>query len=176
MKTIFKILGVIILLIAFYALIAILFFSKDYHFERSIVINAPKEKVWQYTGSLKGFNTWDPFSKADKNVVITYSGTTGQVGESYHWKGNDKVGEGEQTVTEVLPNEKLTTKLHFIKPFEGDAKGTFTLVPDGNGTKVTWAMDNELNTMMKIMKPMMDMNMKKMFDEGLGDLKKLAEK
>jgi uncharacterized protein YndB with AHSA1/START domain len=176
MKTIFKILGVIILLIVAYAVIAILFFSKNYHFERSIVINAPKEKVWQYTGSLKGFNTWDPFSKADKNVVITYSGATGEVGESYHWKGNDKVGEGEQTVTEVAPNEKLTTKLHFIKPFEGDAKGTFILTPDGNGTKVTWMMDNELNTMMKIMKPMMDMNIKKTFDGGLGDLKKMAEK
>jgi carbon monoxide dehydrogenase subunit G len=50
------------------------------------------------------------------------------------------------------------------------------LTPDGNGTNVTWAIDYELTTMMKIMKPMMDMNMKKMFDQGLGNLKKIAEK
>ncbi|ROI00597.1 SRPBCC family protein [Chryseobacterium daecheongense] len=175
MKTLLKIIGIIILLIVAYAIIAMLAFSKDYHFEKSIVINAPKEKVWQHAGSLKGFNTWNPFAKADKNVVITYSGTSGQVGESYHWKGNDQVGEGEQTVVESVPNEKLTSQLHFIKPWEGEAKGSFILTPEGNGTKVTWAMDNELTPMMKLMKPMMDNQMGKMFGQGLEDLKKLSE-
>ncbi|MBL1219755.1 SRPBCC family protein [Chryseobacterium sp. L7] len=176
MKTLLKILGFVVILVALYALIAIFAFDKKNHFERSVVINAPKEKVWQHVGSLKGYNVWDPFSKTDKDIVITYSGTGDKVGDSYHWKGNDKVGEGEQSVTQLVPNEKMITKLHFIKPFEGDAVATFTLIPEGNGTKVTWAMDNELNSMMKIMKPMMDMNMKTMFDQGLGDLKKIAEK
>ncbi|MBB6372480.1 SRPBCC family protein [Chryseobacterium shigense] len=176
MKTLLKILGVIILLAVVYVIIAMLAFSKDYHFEKSVVINAPKEKVWQHVGSLKEYNVWDPFSKADKDIVITYSGTGDKVGDSYHWKGNDKVGEGEQSVTEIVPNEKLITKLHFIKPFEGDAKANLILTPEGNGTKVTWSIDNELNTMMKIMKPMMDSNMNTMFEQGLGDLKKIAEK
>ncbi|KMQ65634.1 hypothetical protein ACM46_07100 [Chryseobacterium angstadtii] len=176
MKTFFKILVAIIILAALYVLIAMFAFDKKYHFEQSVVINAPKEKVWQNVGSLKAYNVWDPFSKADKDIVITYSGAGDKVGDSYHWKGNDEVGEGEQSITELVPNEKMITKLHFIKPFEGDAVATFVLTPEGSGTKVTWALDNELNTMMKIMKPMMDMNMKKMFDQGLGDLKKVAEK
>jgi len=176
MKTLLKILGVIILLAVLYAVVAMLAFSKNYHFEKSVVINAPKEKVWQHVGSLKEYNIWDPFSKADKGIVITYSGNGDKIGDSYHWKGNDKVGEGEQSITEIVPNEKLVTKLHFIKPFEGDAVANFILTSEGSGTKVTWSIDNELNTMMKIMKPMMDMNMKKMFDQGLGDLKKLSEK
>ncbi|MBB4806235.1 uncharacterized protein YndB with AHSA1/START domain [Chryseobacterium defluvii] len=176
MKTFLKILGFLILLIIAYAVIAMLAFSKDYHFEKSVVINAPKEKVWQHVGTLKAFNEWNPFAKADKNIQITYSGTGGQVGESYHWKGNDEVGEGEQTVTEVIPNEKLSSKLHFIKPWEGEAKGSFILTPEGNGTKVTWTMDNELTTMMKLMKPMMDSQMGKMFGQGLDNLKKNAEK
>lgn len=175
MKTLLKILGIIILLVVVYAVIAMLAFSKDYHFEKSVVINAPKEKVWQHVGSTRAFNTWNPFAKADPNVVITYSGTSGQVGDTYHWKGNEHIGEGEQTVTEVVPNEKLTSKLHFIKPYEGEATGNFILTPEGNGTKVTWTMDNELTTVMKIMKPMMDSQMGKMFDQGLADLKKLAE-
>lgn len=176
MKTLLKILGVIILLLIVYAVIAMLAFSKNYHFEKSVVINAPKEKVWQHVGSLKQYNIWDPFSKADKDIVITYSGDGDKVGDSYHWKGNDKVGEGEQSITEIVPGEKMGTKLHFIKPFEGDAVAKLILTPEGNGTKVTWAIDNELNTMMKIMKPMMDMNMNKMFGQGLENLKKLAEK
>jgi len=167
MKTLLKIIGIIIVLILIYAVIAILAFSKDYHYEKSVVINAPQEKVWAYTGNLKGYNQWDPFSKADKNIVITYS---------YHWKGDKNVGEGEQSITELIPNQKMATKLHFIKPFEGDMKANFLLVPEGSGTKVTWMIDNELTPMMKIMKPLIDGNMDKMFSQGLGDLKKLAEK
>ncbi|SIS79105.1 Carbon monoxide dehydrogenase subunit G [Chryseobacterium ureilyticum] len=176
MKTLLKFIGIIILLVIVYAVIAMLAFSKDYHYEKSIVINASKEKVWQYIGSNKGINAWNPFAKGDPNIQITYSGTSGQVGDTYKWKGNEKVGEGEQTVTDIIPNEKLGAKLHFIKPFEGDAKIAFVLTPNGNGTKVTWIFDNEMNTMMKPMKPMMDMNMNKMFNQGLEDLKKLSEK
>ncbi|MDC8098859.1 SRPBCC family protein [Chryseobacterium rhizosphaerae] len=176
MKTLLKIIGIIILLIAVYAIIAMLAFSKDYHFEKSVVIKAPKEKVWSHVGSLKEYNVWDPFSKADKNIVITYSGDGDKIGDSYHWKGDKNVGEGEQAIAEIVPNEKMVTKLHFIQPFEGNAKGTFVLTPEGNGTKVTWMIDNELNTMMKIMKPMMDNNMDKMFGQGLDGLKQISEK
>lgn len=176
MKTLLKIIGLIILLAVVYAVIAMLAFSKDYHYEKSITINAPKEKVWPYVGSLKGYNAWDPFSKADPNIVIKYSGEGDKVGDSYHWKGDKNVGEGEQSITEIVPNEKIVTQLHFIEPFEGNAKGTFVLTPEGNGTKVTWMIDNELNAMMKIMKPLMNSNMDKMFGQGLGDLKKLSEK
>ncbi|MEJ5104555.1 SRPBCC family protein [Chryseobacterium sp. MYb328] len=174
MKTLLKLIGIIILLFIAYAVIAMLAFSKDYHYEKSIVINAPKEKVWQYAGSLKGYNMWDPFSKEIKNVKITYSGEGNKMGDSYHWKGDDS--EGEQSIIETVPNEKLATQLHFIKPFEGNAKSNIVLAPEGNGTKVTWMIDNELNAMMKIMKPMMDGNMDKMFGQGLDDLKKLSEK
>lgn len=174
MKTLLKIIGAIIVLIIIYAVIAMLAFSKDYHYEKSIVINAPKDKVWQHTNSLKAYNTWDPFSKEIKNFSVTYSGAGDQIGDSYHWTGDDS--EGEQSITEITPNEKLGTQLHFIKPFEGMAKSNIVLTPEGSGTKVIWMIDNELNTMMKIMKPMMDSNMDKMFGQGLADLKKLAEK
>lgn len=174
MKTFLKLIGIILLLVIAYAVIAMLAFSKDYHYEKSIVINAPKEKVWQYAGSLKGYNMWDPFSREIKNVKITYSGEGDKTGDSYHWKGDDS--EGEQSITEIVVNEKMSTQLHFIKPFEGDAKSAFILTPEGNGTKVTWMIDNELNAMMKIMKPMMDSNMDKMFGQGLENLKKLSEK
>ncbi|MDW9380252.1 SRPBCC family protein [Chryseobacterium sp. JV558] len=176
MKTLLKIIGAIIVLAIIYAVVAVLAFSKDYHYEKSIVINAPKEKVWPYVGTLKGYNQWDPFSKADKNIVITYSGDGDKVGDSYHWKGDKNVGEGEQAITELVPDQKMATKLHFIEPFEGDMKANFIVTPEGSGTKVTWMIDNELNAMMKIMKPMMNSNMDKMFSQGLGDLKKLAEK
>ncbi|MDN3691607.1 SRPBCC family protein [Chryseobacterium tructae] len=174
MKTLLKLIGAILLLVIVYAVVAMLTFSKDYHYEKSIVINAPKEKVWLHTNSLKAYNTWDPFSKEIKNFSVTYSGTGDQIGDSYHWKGDDS--EGEQSITAISPNEKLVTQLHFIKPFEGTAKSNIVLASEGNGTKVTWMIDNELNAMMKIMRPMMNSNMDKMFGQGLNDLKKLSEK
>ncbi|WP_345992234.1 SRPBCC family protein [Chryseobacterium sp. Chry.R1] len=176
MKTILKILGILIVLAILYAVFAMVAFSNKYHFERSVVINAPKEKVWEHVGSTKAFNIWNPFIKPDKNIAISYSGTSGEVGDSYKWKGNNDVGEGVQTVTAVTPNEKITSKLHFIRPFEGEAVANFILTPEGNGTKVTWTMDDELSTMMKPMKPMMDSQMGKTFDQGLGELKKLTER
>lgn len=56
MKTILKILGVLILFVILYAVFAMLAFSKKYHFEKSIVINAPKENVWRHVNSMKASN------------------------------------------------------------------------------------------------------------------------
>ena len=175
MKTILKIIGVLILLMIFYSIVAMLAFSKHYHIEKSVVINAPKEKLWPHISSTRAFNVWNPFAKADKNVVITYNGNPGEVGDGYHWKGNKDVGEGEQEIVAIVPYQKATSKLHFIQPWEGDASSDLIMSSEGNSTKVTWSMDNELTTPMKIMKPFMDMQMGKMFDQGFADLKRLAE-
>lgn len=60
MRTILKIIGGIILLIVVYAIVAVLAFGKNYHYEKSMVMNAPKEKVWQQIASMKSFNQWNP--------------------------------------------------------------------------------------------------------------------
>ncbi|WP_326984901.1 SRPBCC family protein [Chryseobacterium sp. MYb264] len=176
MKILLKIIGIIIFLIVGYVVIALLAFRKNYHFEKSVVIEAPCEKVWEHIASTKEMNVWNPFAKADPNIQITYSGIQGTVGDAYHWKGNDEVGEGEETITEVIPNKKLSCNLHFIKPWEGVAKTKFILTPEEKGTRVTWAIDNELTTGMKLLKPMMDMQMGKMFGQGLDELKVISEK
>ncbi|CAD7810851.1 hypothetical protein CHRY9390_02249 [Chryseobacterium aquaeductus] len=176
MKTLLKVIGGIILLIVVYAIVALLTFSKDYHFEKSIIINSPIEKVWQHTNSMKGFNEWNPWMRLDKNSVITYKGTSGEVGDFYSWKGNDEVGQGEQQITAIIPNEKMSTKIHFIKPFESNANSNVVLSGDGNNTKVTWDINFELSTFMKMMKPMMDYQMGKSYEEGLNNLKTLVEK
>jgi carbon monoxide dehydrogenase subunit G len=176
MKTILKAIGVIILLIVSYALVALLAFDKNYHYEKTITINAPIEKVWQHTNSMKGFNEWNPWMRLDKNSVITYKGISGEVGDFYSWKGNDEVGQGEQQITAIIPNEKMSTKIHFIKPFESNANSNVVLSGDGNNTKVTWDINFELSTFMKIMRPMMNYQMGKSYEEGLQNLKQISEK
>ena len=75
MKTILKIIGVLIILIVIYAVIAMLAFGKTYHYEKSIVIDVPKEKVWQHVRSMKAVNEWNPFIiriLKFKNVLLNY--------------------------------------------------------------------------------------------------------
>ncbi|WP_228414823.1 SRPBCC family protein [Chryseobacterium sp. G0201] len=177
MKTILKIIGVIILLIIGYAVIAMLAFGKNYHYEKSMVINAPKEKVWQQISSMKSFNEWNPWMKLDKSMKVTYTGNSGEVGDKYCWDSkNDNAGAGCQEIKGLVLNEKQKTEMMFIKPFEGQATSEIVLSPEGNATKVLWTMDTEQDPMMKIMRPMMDYQMGKSYEEGLNNLKALVEK
>ena len=176
MKKFLKIFGVILAIFIAYCVIAMLFFDSKCHNEQSLVINAPKEKVWQHSNSMKAFNAWNPWMKMDPNVVVTYKGASGEIGDSYHWKGNDDVGEGEQTVTSLVPMEKVSSEMHFIQPMEDKATSDLLLASEGAGTKVTWNIDYDIETVFKPMKPLMTWQMNKSFSEGLGKLKELAEK
>lgn len=176
MKKFLKIVGVILAIFIAYCAICMLIVDSKAHNEQSIVINVPKEKVWQNVNSMKAFNTWNPWMKMDPKLVVTYKGTSGEVGDGYHWKGNDDVGEGEQEITAIVPNEKIATKMHFIKPMNDMATSDLLLTTEGAGTKVTWTIDYEIETLFKPMKPLMTWQMNKSFSEGLGKLKELAEK
>ena len=69
-------------------------------------------------------------------------------------------------------------KLDMIKPMEAHNRVAFTLEPKGSATEVTWAMNGEHSFVGKVMG--LCFNMDKMvggsFEEGLADLKALAEK
>jgi uncharacterized protein YndB with AHSA1/START domain len=177
MKTFLKIIGGILLLIVVYALIAMVAFGKMYHYEKSMVINAPSEKVWQQISSMKAFNQWNPWMKLDPAMKITYMGNSGEVGDKYCWDSkNDDAGAGCQEIKELIVNKKQKTEMIFKKPFDGQATSEITLSPEGNATKVTWTMDTEQDATMKIMRPFMNYQMGKSYEEGLNNLKKLVEK
>ena len=76
-------------------------------------------------------------------MKLDYSGTPGTVGSTYHWKGNDKVGEGRMTVKGLTPDRQVVIELQFLKPWEQTSLTTFDLAPDPAGTKVTWSMTGE---------------------------------
>lgn len=166
------------ILLAIVAILIIVMFlmGKAYHFEKSIVINAPVEKVYAQINSTKGINQWNPWMKLDPNLKVTYSGNPGQIGDKYCWEGNDEVGSGCQEITALVPNQKQSTKMIFYKPFESDATSNIILTPEGNSTKVTWDMDCELDYPMNLMKLFMDGQMDKSYGDGLNALKAISEK
>lgn len=177
MKTILKILGVIVLLLIVYTVIALLTFGNSYHYEKSVVMNAPREKVWQQINSMKAFNQWNPWMKLDPNMRIVYSGSEGQIGDKYCWDSkNDDAGAGCQEIRDLVENQKQKTEMIFQRPFAGQATSEIILSSEGNGTKVTWTMDTQQEAWMKIMRPMMDYQMGKSYEEGLNNLRNLVEK
>jgi len=171
MKTFFK----IVLAILAVLIIAMLVVGKAYHYEKSIIINAPVEKVYGNASSMKAFNQWNPWMKLDPNLKVDYSGTSGAVGDKYCWVGNKEVGEGCHEITALVPNQKVGTKMLFKKPFESDATSDILFTPEGNTTKVTWNMDCELDYPMNLMKFFMDGQMDKSYGGGLIKLKEISE-
>ena len=106
------------------------------------------------------------------------STTPSGVGATYAWEGNKEVGKGKMTITDSRPGEKVAEKLEFIEPFQSQAGVTFTLAAESpTTTKVTWAMDGKHNFISKafsVIKPM-DGMIGKDFEDGLANLKKVAE-
>lgn len=145
--------------------------------ERSAAMAVPPEAVYQQVADFKAWDRWSPWAKLDPAMKTDFGGTPGQPGATYHWTGNDQVGEGRMTITEVAPPSRLAIKLEFLKPFASTSPTTFTFAPDGAGTRVSWRMVGTNGFVEKAFTLFMDFE--KMigadFDKGLSQLKAVAE-
>lgn len=177
MKQILKYLGLLLLAAILFILIAGLFIAKDYHFERSITINAPREKVWEQVNNFTSRNKWNPWAEYDPGMQHTIEGTDGTVGAVHKWKGNKEVGSGSETITMIEAPDKINSILRFYEPFESEANAFITLTGEGNTTRATWGFDSRfpypMNTMQLFMN--MDKMMDKDFSNGLNKLKQNCE-
>lgn len=95
MKILKRILIAVAVLLALPLLVA-LFVEKDYLVEREIVVNKPKEEVFNYIKYLKNQDSYSKWASIDLGMKKTYSGTDGTVGFVSGWDStNDEVGKGE---------------------------------------------------------------------------------
>lgn len=177
MKKVLKVIGVIIGAFIAFVLIAGLFVSKDFHYETSIAINAPIEKVWDQVSNLNNHANWSPWEKKDPNMVKTFSGTPGTVGSVMSWKGNKDVGIGSQTITSLTPMTDVQTLMKFKEPFETESTAFFKLLQGKDGVQITWGFDSKYPYPFNVSQLLFDM--KKMMDKdfvpGLQKLKTVCE-
>jgi hypothetical protein len=174
---ILKGIGILVIAVIAFVLIAGLFVSKKYHYEKSIAIKASQEVVWAHVSNLENFDKWSPYKEYDTAAVMKYTGVGGTVGSTMSWKGNKDVGEGMETISGLTPMSKVDIKLNFKEPFESEAQAFINLVQGKDGVEVTWGFDSEspypFNTMSLFF------NMDEMFDKdysnGLGKLKAVCE-
>jgi uncharacterized protein YndB with AHSA1/START domain len=167
--------GLVVLIGGFAAFVATR--PSTFHVERSATIKAPAEVVFGQVADFHKWQDWSPWEKLDPAMKKTYSGAPSGNGANYAWAGNDKVGEGDMTITAAQPNEKISIRLEFAKPWKAVNTTNITFKPAGDGTLVNWAMDGENNFMGKAFGLFMDMDQMigSDFEKGLASLGTVAE-
>ncbi len=174
MKILKTLLSAIIIIIVVVVVVG-LFLPTSYTVERSIVIDASPNRIHEYIGDLKNWDSWSPWKEEDLTLVITHGEKTKGVGASQSWVGDS--GDGALTFTKDSPTEGIEYDL----VFDG---GTYVCrsamiyehLEDGE-TKVTWTMWGDMGTPVVggYFAMMMDSMVGGMFDKGLFNLKNTVE-
>ena len=173
-----KILIIVLVIIAI-PLVVALFLPKDYSVEREIIINKPKQEVFEYVKYLKNQDNYSKWATMDPNMKKTYNGTDGTVGFVSAWESeNDDVGSGEQEIIKIEEGERIDFELRFKEPFESTSPAFMTTESVAeNQTKVTWGFSGHMDYPMNIM--MLFMDFEKMIgddlESGLSNLKSEME-
>jgi uncharacterized protein YndB with AHSA1/START domain len=149
-----------------------------FRIERSGIINAPADRIFAVLSDFHQWGGWSPWEHKDPDMKRTFSGPERGKGAVYGWEGNKNIGTGRMEILEANTPSKLVIKLDFFKPFEAHNTAEFTMLPQGNATNVHWVMQGPSNFMSKVMGVFMnfDKMVGKDFEQGLANLKQLAEK
>lgn len=171
-----KIVGLLILALAgFFAYVATL--PDEFRVMRTKAMDAPIPKVFSIITNLHQWQEFSPWYKMDPAAKVEFE-DKGGVGDSMSWDSkNDQVGVGKMTITDIKPNEAVDFKLEFKKPFEGQSESNFRFRTEDGRTLVKWVMVGKRNFIMKLMSIFMncDKTVGDQFEQGLGDLKTVAE-
>jgi hypothetical protein len=162
------------------AVVLILAASKPdvFRMQRSVMVNADPSRIFPHINDFHNWAAWTPFDKLDPGMQKICSGADRGKGAIYEWSGNAKAGQGRMEITESTEPTKIVVDLAFRKPFKANNTAEFTMVPKGAMTELTWAMYGNMRFLMKIFHVFMNMDkmVGKDFEEGLVNLKSLAEK
>lgn len=147
--------------------------------ERSIVINAPADVIYNQIVKLEKFNKFSVWSQQDSSAIYTINGTDGTVGATISWKGSPEIsGEGKIEIIALEPNRKVVHQLHFLYPKKGKAESVFNLAETNKAmTTVTWTFRMATPRPRNIFNLLysLDKEKGKEFDEGLKTLKIMVE-
>lgn len=140
--------------------------------ERSVVINAPPDRVFTYVSDLRNFKDWSPWARIDPATSYTFEGPEVGPGQRMKWVStNERVGSGSQEIVDLTPGQQVRLALDFGSM--GTARAWYDIAPDGSGTLLTWGFVTELgrNPLMRWMGLMFDRWIGSDFETGLQSLK-----
>ena len=146
--------------------------------QRSIRIEAPPERIFPLIADFHQWLHWSPYEQKDPAMKRTYDGATNGKGAIYAWDGDKNVGSGRMEILEATAPQRIVIKLDFFSPIEGHNTAEFTMLPQGDGTQVTWLMHGPARLVTKLIQVVMNLDnmIGKDFEAGLANLKQIAEK
>ena len=151
--------------------------SDTYTVKRSTIIDAPAAAVFDRINDFHNWPEWSPWEDLDPDMQKSFSGAEAGPGAEYAWSGNRKAGAGSMKIVDTTAPSKVTVALAFLKPFKSNSTIDFDLIPEGDGTEVTWTMTGPNTLMTRLMGifKSMDQLVGPDFEKGLSRLKTVAE-
>jgi effector-binding domain-containing protein len=143
LKKFFQFLGILFAIVILAILVFGLVEPRDIIVKRSILVQAPKDSVFEQVVNFKNWPNWSPWQKLDSGMKTTYEGVDGQPGSGYTWAGDEnKVGSGEMKSTAVQ-GTNMQYDFHLnIKPWQLNATGSLDVKDTTNGNVlVTWTFN-----------------------------------
>jgi carbon monoxide dehydrogenase subunit G len=110
--------------------------------ERSARIEARPEAVVARIADVRYWIDWSPREILDRKMKEQFAGTATGAGSTYYWSGNAEVGKGRVTLVSVAEN-KVELEVEVERPAPSLSDYRFKVVPEGQGSLVTWSVSGE---------------------------------
>ena len=168
------------LVLALFALLVVGFVGigfllpSQYSVERSIIVDAPIDVVFDHVNDLPKNESWSPWKAADPTMKWTMGDKTTGLGASYSWT-SDNSGIGDLTISKSELNKHIQTELNFGP--QGQGQGFWDFEQLSSGVKVTWSMTGDAgnNPVGRYFGLMIDNMVGPQFELGLANLKQVTE-
>jgi uncharacterized protein YndB with AHSA1/START domain len=162
--------------IALAAVVVGAFLPSTFSVQRSIEIAAPAGRIYDYIVEPRKWSQWSVWTRRDPNMRITYAGPPFGMGARWSWESKSE-GSGAMEFTRVDPDKRVEYAL-FFPAFNMRSSGELAIASANGHTRVTWTNKGDVggNPLKHYLAAAMDRLVGPDFEQGLANLKALAEK
>ncbi|MCA3015289.1 MAG: SRPBCC family protein [Myxococcaceae bacterium] len=146
---------------------------RDFHVERTVVVDAPADRVLPSVASLRRWQSWAPWARSDASAVHSFVGPESGAGARWQWSGPAS-GRGALTVVEASAQG-----VRLEGAIESDTVNTsswLAFTPEGAGTRVTWTERGSLPPLGGFFRGRVEARLSNQLERGLVALKALVER
>jgi len=177
-KTIFFV--VLIIVIPVLVLIAALFIKQEFKVEKEIVINKPRQEIFNYIKFLRNQSIYGKRPAYDSSTTEQYDGIDGTLGFVLQWKNKKEYAPVmEERIKKIIEGDQIEYELIFRQPFSTDFVAYIGIASlTDSTTKVKWGAKRKVGYPFNIQRLSLNMedSVGNYFEIGLINLKHILEK
>ncbi len=138
----------------------------EYTVDRSLTIDAPRDRVFAAIVDFKTWPDWSPWLLHEPDTRLEYSENYDQEQGSYTWDGK-MVGAGRLTHVSLEPERSIEQRIEFTRPFKAVSRVAWQFGEVDGQTEVHWIMQGEMPFLFRFMTEMTRQMIAKDYDLGL---------